>query len=154
MVWTSRKSMIFHPLLVPVSASEQRFIINHFFSVGLHTFLEENSKNVFSSTLDLSLNPSFARHCVCLCLLTLMSEGGGGRGGGNRGSRCRDGTLADGLLHDTPPLHLVHHKFYRDKGQEDEGWGREGGKDMGPRGECGGDGGGGKAFQRHFTGSI
>lgn len=92
------------------------------------------------STLDLSLNPSIARCCVCLCLLTLMSEGGGGRGGGNRGSRCRDGTLPDGLLHDTPPLHLVHQKFYRDKGREDEGWGGKGGKDKGPRGECGGDG--------------
>lgn len=49
---------------------------------------------------------------MCVCLLTLVSEGGGGRGRGNRGSRCRDGTLANRLLHDTPPFHLVHHIFY------------------------------------------
>lgn len=41
-----------------------------------------------------------------------MSEGGGGRWRGNRGSRCRDGTLANRLLHDTPPLHIIHHVFY------------------------------------------
>lgn len=44
-----------------------------------------------------------------------MSEGGGGTGRRNRGSRCRYGALADRLLHDTPPLHLVHHIFYGDK---------------------------------------
>ena len=63
--------------------------------------------------------------CMCVCLLTLVSEGGGGRGRGDRGSRCRDGTLANRLLHDTPLLHFVHHIFYRDKrgrrGEEMEG---------------------------------
>lgn len=49
-----------------------------------------------------------------MCLLTFVSEGGGGRGRGNRGSRSRDGTLANRLLHDAPPLHLVHHIFCRD----------------------------------------
>lgn len=70
-------------------------------------------------------------HCVryiCVCLLTLVSEGGGSRWRGNRGSRCRDGTLANRLLHDTPPLHLVHHVFYIETAgekEEDDGWMRK-----------------------------
>lgn len=53
-------------------------------------------------------------YCVCVRLLTLVSEGGGGRGRGDRGSRCGDGTLANRLLHDTLPVWVVHHIFYRD----------------------------------------
>lgn len=46
--------------------------------------------------------------------LTLVFEGRGGRGWGNRGSRCRDRTLANGLLHNAPPLHLIDLILYRD----------------------------------------
>lgn len=54
-----------------------------------------------------------------------MSEGGGGAGRGDRGSRCRDGTLANGLLHDALPFHLVHHIFYRETAKGDGGVGGE-----------------------------
>lgn len=70
-------------------------------------------------------------YCVCMhvCLLTLVSEGRRGRGWGNRGSRCRDRTLANGLLQHTPSLHLVNLILYRDteKGgmKHDEGQKRE-----------------------------
>lgn len=79
-------------LLVSVPVSMGGFIFYHF---------------IFFLDLNIS-----GEKTVCVCLLTLVSEGGGGRGRGNRGSRCRDGTLANRLLHDTPPFHLVHHIFY------------------------------------------
>lgn len=77
MVWTSRKSMIFRPLLDPVSASEQRFIINHFFSVGWHTFLEENSKNVFFEHTGSQFKPIY---CTSLCMLVFTHSYVWGRG--------------------------------------------------------------------------
>lgn len=109
---------------------------------------------------------------LLLCILTLVSEGGRGRRRGNRGSRYRDGTHAYRLLHDTLPLHVVHHVFYGDMETRRRVVRRCGGKRRWKEErKCGNMLGrkthththsegesamvvGGKAFQRHFTGSI
>lgn len=52
----------------------------------------------------------------CVRFLTLVSDGRRWRGWGDRCPRCRDGTLANRFVNDTPPLHLVLHVFCMERG--------------------------------------
>lgn len=71
-----------------------------------------------TSHLNVSLTKLYGSFCVYVHLLTLVSEGGGGGRRGDRVSRCGDGTLAYRLLHDAPPVHLLHHVFYIETSEE------------------------------------